>query len=888
MRTSLRILFKSAARARALLPLSALAAAASLLASTPAPAAERVIATAETFVISNDADIVDGAGIALDSVLFKDASRLTLNADDDGEKFSKPWRLDTGAAGGAVVKSDRNAEFAGTLDGSARLVFDGRGTVTLSGAVTGGGVSLISGMTVQNATTGTYESSGGTILITGTFDGGDLLFNGGKIEIDSEHDIRVAGRIGYLDPTVSNVEGTDNPAPPDAVLTKKGAGTLTVSGNSNHRFADFYNTAGVTNFENGTLIVTILENGEPRGPTPREAGVYTAELHAKDVTADFFVNNPDALFVADTLHVVSGFDNDGVAVIGTLTEPVATEATPPDALRNRGTLTIISNVHLHTECPLYNLAGATLNLGSRAVTIDGTLRNSGTVVFPETGAEGSTLTVGNLSTTDVRSGRRAAGKYVITLNFSEPAKSDKIVIGTSAINSGTVTGAHDFYLRELPGANGEKIASQFYDRVNGVPFITLSDVHVNPVSKDNFAGASSLALYYVDANGALVDKPVTIGLYQLGFLRDSESGAYTGNIGVTGYSDSGQFVANATGALPMSWFSQLDNIFKRQGELRIGMFDTPAEGDASFDLAATGSDAPRARAPRTGARKKSSDWVTGKGRTENLWIRGYGQRANVDLGVKNLSSFTEYQFGADVGFDTIFGQSSENIFYGGVFAGFDSSRRNINNESGSWGNTHSVIGGLYATWLTRSGFFANAIVKGQYFRTKFRTLDSEEGVSNRFHNRAVGGSGEIGYRFDFGQGKVWFAEPSLLFSYLFLFDEDFTLSAEPGTPSVRLNDGHVFRYGGQVRLGRKFDFANYGTAQPHVRAGVRGQNGIDGQLYSDGLYTNPRADDVHWSVGAGLAWQLDEMNQIYVDYEAAFGRKYEVPWSINVGWRARF
>jgi outer membrane autotransporter protein len=41
-------------------------------------------------------------------------------------------------------------------------------------------------------------------------------------------------------------------------------------------------------------------------------------------------------------------------------------------------------------------------------------------------------------------------------------------------------------------------------------------------------------------------------------------------------------------------------------------------------------------------------------------------------------------------------------------------------------------------------------------------------------------------------------------------------------------------------------------------------------------------------IGAGVVWQLDESNQLHLDYEASFGDKYDKPWGLNFGYRHQF
>jgi outer membrane autotransporter protein len=41
-------------------------------------------------------------------------------------------------------------------------------------------------------------------------------------------------------------------------------------------------------------------------------------------------------------------------------------------------------------------------------------------------------------------------------------------------------------------------------------------------------------------------------------------------------------------------------------------------------------------------------------------------------------------------------------------------------------------------------------------------------------------------------------------------------------------------------------------------------------------------------LGGGIIWQIDQQNQLHLDYEASFGDKYDKPWGLTAGYRYQF
>jgi outer membrane autotransporter protein len=76
--------------------------------------------------------------------------------------------------------------------------------------------------------------------------------------------------------------------------------------------------------------------------------------------------------------------------------------------------------------------------------------------------------------------------------------------------------------------------------------------------------------------------------------------------------------------------------------------------------------------------------------------------------------------------------------------------------------------------------------------------------------------------------------------------------------------------------------------QPYLSAGVDWVASFGGTVRVSDTRLQPDVDGVQVRAGVGVTWQVSINDQLYFSYEAAFGEKYEVPWSVNLGYRRRF
>jgi outer membrane autotransporter protein len=80
--------------------------------------------------------------------------------------------------------------------------------------------------------------------------------------------------------------------------------------------------------------------------------------------------------------------------------------------------------------------------------------------------------------------------------------------------------------------------------------------------------------------------------------------------------------------------------------------------------------------------------------------------------------------------------------------------------------------------------------------------------------------------------------------------------------------------------------------QPEIRIGYEEQNSYGGALDMEYVAEHhrmrPNSDGHRVLVGAGLTWRASANQQIHLDYERAWGNKYDTPWALNASYRVRF
>ncbi|MDR2430201.1 MAG: autotransporter outer membrane beta-barrel domain-containing protein [Puniceicoccales bacterium] len=414
------------------------------------------------------------------------------------------------------------------------------------------------------------------------------------------------------------------------------------------------------------------------------------------------------------------------------------------------------------------------------------------------------------------------GEYIVDVDFSSRANTGRIELAAG----GVASGRHVFWVAGKLSPEAVR------------PGLAISLVSGENGGAVDLSGLEAVALDF--ATG----RELELGIYRVGI-----AGSGNATLRVTGYNSAGQAMINTVGAMSTAWFGQLDNLASRQGELRL-------------NGAVTGG---------------ASDLIPV---TEDFWVRAYGQQINSRLGLDGVAGFREYQYGMDAGYDHEFVLANGDKLFAGAFLGAQAAERNFHDPLASKGHGESFSLGVYATWLNRDGWYADGVLKGQFFSNRY----DAGGLRGDFDNQGAGFLLEIGRRVDLG--GTWFLEPSAQMGYTHIFAEDFSVD----TQGVHVGGSDIFRWAAGLSTGRVFDLgAGRGLLRPSARAGVEYQASSGGTIRTQGFDVfRPTTDGVRGVLGLGVAWQFSPAEQLHLEYEASFGEKYNKPWSVNAGYRIRF
>lgn len=417
-----------------------------------------------------------------------------------------------------------------------------------------------------------------------------------------------------------------------------------------------------------------------------------------------------------------------------------------------------------------------------------------------------------------------------------------------------LSGDHDFTLR-VNLSTGESNRLIIQGEASGAHAVYFE------LDGDPRACSSEKRITDVILYGSLAENSGFTGSGSHGIYSYSLTGNEAGNgydLVVSGYSNVAGAVLNTVGAMSMAWFDQLDTINKRMGELRMGMDYYRQE--ARLDQAA------------------------GRPLKGHYWARTTARRSDVDLGISGIGGFTEYQYGGDAGADWILESSRDHLTVLGGFGGYSRSNRRFDDHSGSTGDTDSVYGALYASWLHRSGWFGDMVVKGMSHEATWTAIEPGRKERGRYDNWALGTSMEAGRQWNNSRG--WFMEPVAQIAWV-----------HAGSVSAVTDQGlhvsggaaDIWQFAGRLRGGCTWS-VNQGRQmmQAYAKVGVIQQVSSGGEVNAGDGSWRPNTDGTRGMAGCGLVWQLSGRNQIHADYEYVYGDKLSSPWTVNLGFTRSF
>ena len=714
------------------------------------------------------------------SVQFNDntsagSAQITLNGGTVGFK-------DNATAGQALIDNyGGSVSFAGQATiGQATIVNHAGGETTLFGDIDAGrakfvnqsgGVLDIWDQPVLGQATFVNQKGGLVVLRNVTANSVSIgsLEGGGNVLIGAKS--LVVGGLGTSTEVSGVISGTGGS------LVKVGTGALTLSG------ANTY-TGGTT-----------LRQGRLNVGSSQALGTGTLSMD-DDTTLGF---SADGLTIANTIHLTGQLDPiiDTGAFSGTLSGAISgggfitKEGTGTLTLSGANTYTGATNVaqgtlragaaNTFSAASAHSVAaGATLDLAGFNQTL-ASLANSGTVSLAGAAA-GTTLTVnGNYV------GNNGVLKLGTALNGTGP--SDRLVI-----NGGTASGKTSVQIANLGGLGALTTG-------NGIEVVTAQNgaKTTAQTTKDAFslagghvdAGAYEYRLYAADASGA----------GESWYLRSST------NAGVTPANPAG--VPVATYRAEASLYATLPNQLRQGslamlGDLRKRVGDDDVKGTAP---SATGAER------RAWARVLSTDIDIQQGGAVSPTSKGRltGFQAGTDL-----LATPNWRAGIYVG--QLDGDARVNGFASG-----------IQNLGVGRNDLRSQYVGVYGTYTSDSGFYADAVVQSGRHRYTIEPLMS---IGAAGKGNSLLGSIEVGQAFPIGSSG-WTVEPQLQLIHQHM---DLSNSAIVGAiAQPQADSGWVARAG--VRVKGQID-TGMGALQPYGRFNVyKTSSGADIARFVNGATT---------------------------------------------------
>ena len=313
-------------------------------------------------------------------------------------------------------------------------------------------------------------------------------------------------------------------------------------------------------------------------------------------------------------------------------------------------------------------------------------------------------------------------------------------------------------------------------------------------------------------------------------------------------------ILEIAGAQNLMWFGQQDNLGRRLGDLRM----MPARA--------------------------------GRGA---LWARAYAEHATIDAAATGRGFNTDL-YGLTVGADKTWpAPAAGSRLLAGLFANFGQAAQTFRARAtqGSADGASAMFGaGLYAAWLHDNGLFANATLGVARYKNKFNASDQGGNLTTGRHNDTGAGlSLEIGRRLKFAGG--WFAEPSAQAGFTLLAQNDYTTTGI-NAAGIRATAANILRARAGVLAGRGLALSNGSLLQIHARLSGACETSSGGEVAIEtsggDARRRPNLDGARAEAGLGAVWQLTDDNHLYFDYEAAYGKNYEKPWGLSLGFRHGF
>lgn len=255
---------------------------------------------------------------------------------------------------------------------------------------------------------------------------------------------------------------------------------------------------------------------------------------------------------------------------------------------------------------------------------------------------------------------------------------------------------------------------------------------------------------------------------------------------------------------------------------------------------------------------------------------------NTRVNTANGAAFKLQQDGLQIGGDKAFDLSSGALL-AGVFTSYTDNT--VKHARGGRSNIDSYGAGVYLTYFDNAGYYIDSVIKANRFSNsmKARMIDGNYSTAD-YHQNAIGGSLEAGYRFDITDS--WFTEPYLRGSYFIAESKNIELNN-----GMKANTGNNRSARGELGtiIGTKLSLQNGSEIKPYVRLAVEREfikhNTVNiNQAYD---FNNDLSGNTG-KYGAGVDIKVTPATSVYAEANYRQGSHVESPVMANMGFRISF
>lgn len=399
----------------------------------------------------------------------------------------------------------------------------------------------------------------------------------------------------------------------------------------------------------------------------------------------------------------------------------------------------------------------------------------------------------------------------------------------------------------------------------------------------DLSGGGQLAMSTNVTNGSgdrLIVNGAVTGSYQVGFTNDATAAA-NGKESVLGVIQPGGGTGVFSGEVEYGGY-----VYELEQNL-LGHWDLIGTGRASSSSSASYSTFSASYllnyAETTTLYQRLGDLRRGEV-SASPWIRVYGGRYSVDPG-QMVSGYGMSYRGIQIGGDCKKELSNDRgTIYTGGMLGYTTSGQSYQSGDGS---ASSTTLGLYRTHVDPQGRYASVVAKYGWMNNDYKVLDTASTwVEGSLSTQGPSLSLEAGQRLyaDKVNKQGWYMEPQAQLSFGRQSGGRFTAS---NGLSVNVNDySSVLGRLGMV-IGRETLQASRPVNTYAKLSYVKEFSGDIG-FSLNGSPAKEKLGSTWWSYGAGIATQLDNDNNLYLDITRATGGNFTQCWQLNFGIRGQF